>query len=587
MMTLVAKLAMVASVTQIAMAQIQFEIPAEMLQGGYGGGGMQMQQQRRQQEPKLQWPRSVSSEIAPEFDWVANTEWKGKTARYGLLRDGTMESTLKECKREGVCGWSANKGMLHINTPTLGVTSFEATGSKAFKGDDAATAQLRDHVDTELKKVEWVAIKAGPAGRKSRLNFAKVMASDEEEGMIAEDLYQVLGITPEDPESKVKKVYRRASVQNHPDKCSSSEKKACEERFDRIRQAYEILSDKSKKGYYDLGGMRLVRNIESGWKEVEGQKAQLDAQLNQVPAHHPMRHQVEAQVRQQKAQLSEARMRPQLEEKFTSEEDTVQVPVTLEELYHGTWKKTYDFPRLVICRGCRANPNSEECKKCGRCPPEKKQIPQFANTMFGRQVVGHKEKEVESLERCRKEPTTITGLKVPRGASIGSHMKTVDKVGHQAPGRLPGKVHFKLAYADDERYRYAGEHLYTVLTITLAEAIHGFEKEWPRIGEKSQTIKLKRSHATPGEVLRIAKKGMFNPGAATPYGDILVRIQVELPSPAKAAAAVQPGSSDKTARLRRDTQIEVKENGEVWRRYTEADEASLSTAAQSARKDEL
>jgi len=563
-------------------SQMQFEIPAEMLQGGYGGG-MQMQQQQREQKPSLRWPKGVSDQIAPEMDWVGNTEWKGKTARYGLLRDGTMESTLKECKREGACGWSANNGRLHINTPTLGVTAFEPIGSKAFQGSESAQLDLNAHREPELSKVEWVAVKPGPAGKKSRLNFSKVMSSDEEEGMLAEDLYAILGVSPDDSESQTKKKYRRLSVQNHPDKCKKAEKAACEEKFDKLRQAYEILGDKIKRGYYDLGGMRLVRNMEGAWKEIEGQKAQLDAQLNQVPAHHPMRHQVEAQVRQQKAQLSENRVRPQLEEKFTSEEMTIEVPVTLEELFHGTWKKSFDFPRLVICRGCRADPNSEACKPCGRCPPEKKQIPQFANTMFGRQVVGHKEKEVESLERCREEPITITGLKVPRGAAPGTHMKTVAKVGHQAPGKFPGSVHFKLAYAADATYRYAGQHLYTVLTISLEEAIHGFEKKWNKVGGGQVT--LKRAYATPGEVLRIAKKGMFNPGADQPYGDVFVRIHVALPSADKAGSIGKPAANTE-GRLARDAEIEERD-GAVWRRYSEAEEASLATAKQGSRKDEL
>jgi len=42
-------------------AQMQFEIPAEMLQGGYGGGGQQ--QRQVQQQPQLKWPRHVSSEV--------------------------------------------------------------------------------------------------------------------------------------------------------------------------------------------------------------------------------------------------------------------------------------------------------------------------------------------------------------------------------------------------------------------------------------------------------------------------------------------------------------------------------------------
>lgn len=567
----------------IVNAQIQFEIPADMMGGG-GYGQVQQQQQQQPQKRQIRWPNGIASEIEPEFEWLCSTQWKGKSATYTFLHDNEMESTLKECKHEGACAWTAGKGKLYINTPTLGVIAFDPSGSKAFEGDADAQKNLDDHAPSELAKIEWTAVKPGPAGRKSKLAFKQVVTSQEEEGMIAEDLYEILGISATEEQAQVKRKYRRLSVQSHPDKCSSAEKAACEARFEKIRQAYEILNDKNQRAYYDLGGVRLVRNVESGWKEVEGQKAQLDAQINQVPANHPMRGQVEAQVRQQKAQLSESRMRPQLEKKFTSEEMDVEVPVTLKELYEGTWKKTFEFPRLVICRGCRAEPNSERCKKCGRCPPEKKQIPQFANTIFGRQVVGHKEKMVESNERCATEPTKITGLKVGRGASPGTHMKSQAKVGHQAPGRLPGTVHFKLAYAEDPMYLYAGQHLYSVLSITLSEALHGFQKEWLGPNGRSK-VTLKRNKAFNGQVLRIARKGMFNPGESEPYGDIVVRIHVQMPS--ADTVKIEKPTADKTADLSAENQVEVKETGEVWRHYYEAEDAILSTDTKTKHHEEL
>jgi len=430
-------------------------------------------------------------------------------------------------------------------------------------------------VVSELKKVSWLAVKPGPAGNKSKLDFNKIVSSEEEEGMIAEDLYEVLDCETDEPQSAIKKKYRRQSVKLHPDKCSSSEKEECTRKFDSVRQAYEILSDKSKRAYYDLGGMRLVRNVEGGWKEIDAQKAQLDAQLNQVPENHPMRGQVEAQVRQQKAQFNEANVRPQIEAKFTSEEMTVEVPVTLAELFHGTWKKSFDFQRLVICKGCRANPDSTKCKQCGRCPTEKLQIPQYQNTMFGRQVTGHKEKEVESMERCSEQPITINNLKVPRGAAPGILMKSVEQVGHQAPGKLPGKVNFVLAYAADNTYQYAGDHLYTVLTITLSEALFGFTKSWARVGGDSQ-IKLTRPSATNGEVIRIPKKGMFNPSSSEPYGDIYVRIHVELPQNPSGEVVIKPEAQDSKARLAPEMAMEVKDNSQVWAMFT--DDSTLATA---------
>merc|ERR1719440_31266 len=92
-----------------------------MMGGMMGGGG-------GRQKPATEWPKSESSEIAPEYEWLVNTEWKGKTAKYMLLRDGIIESPLKECEHEGMCLWAANNGKVAINTPTLKVVKFTVEG---------------------------------------------------------------------------------------------------------------------------------------------------------------------------------------------------------------------------------------------------------------------------------------------------------------------------------------------------------------------------------------------------------------------------------------------------------------------------
>merc|ERR1711862_565670 len=111
--------------------------------------------------------------------------------------------------------------------------------------------------------------------------------------------------------------------------------------------------------YYDLGGAQLVKNIEMAYKEIEGQKAQMDAQLNQVPKNHPQRRQFEAQIEQQKRQFDQSHSKHEIEKKQRSDDIDVPVPVSAAELYNGVAKKTFDFKRLVICRGCRAEPEAE------------------------------------------------------------------------------------------------------------------------------------------------------------------------------------------------------------------------------------
>ena len=65
------------------------------------------------------------------------------------------------------------------------------------------------------------------------------------------DLYQQLGIARGASEADVKKAYRSLAKQLHPDRNKDNPKAA--ERFSKVSQAYEILSDKDKRARYDRG----------------------------------------------------------------------------------------------------------------------------------------------------------------------------------------------------------------------------------------------------------------------------------------------------------------------------------------------
>lgn len=583
-------LPLVVLLLETAQAQMQFEIPSEMLGQMFGGGG-----QRVQQQPKATtWPKWAKTEIAPEFDWLINTEWAGKTSKYSLLRDGIIESSLKECKREEACKWAANNGKLFFNTPTLGVVEFTAEGSSAFRGDDAAAHKLQEHILDELKQVRFIGVKPNRSGKRTTLSFSKVVADENEDAMIAEDLYTLLGVTPETETRKIKSSYRRLSVKVHPDKCSAAEKDSCQKKFDELRQAFEIVSDDTKREYYNVGGISLVRNMENSWREVEGQQAQqmaqLDQQLQQVPHHHPQRaqfeQQVNAQKRQLEAQVDRGRLKGELEQKMRNDEIQVDVPLTLEQLYTGVAAHSFQHKKLVICRGCRADPKKEACIGCGRCPPEKRQEPKYANTFFGRQVVGMKDREVESKERCRHETLLVQGIRVKRGAQPGDELGHVDNLGHQTPGKLPGRVKLKLAVAEHETMTMTSDNLFTVMKITLAEALFGFRKSFDGLDGKK--IVIARKSAQDGMVLKVPKKGMFNPKSRQPYGDLYVRIAVQLPNASSGSLTISAGNqSEEEASLSRETEVELKDGAQIWRRWIDAEEAKETKSDGSLPRDEL
>lgn len=74
---------------------------------------------------------------------------------------------------------------------------------------------------------------------------------------MAKDYYKILGINKNASQDEIKKAYRKAAIEWHPDKFngkSDKEKKEAEERFKDIAEAHEVLSNPEKRKKYDQFG---------------------------------------------------------------------------------------------------------------------------------------------------------------------------------------------------------------------------------------------------------------------------------------------------------------------------------------------
>ena len=98
------------------------------------------------------------------------------------------------------------------------------------------------------------------------------------------DLYALLGLGKGASESEIKKAYRAAALKYHPDRNPGEDG---EEKFKKIQEAYEVLSDASKRARYRMekacfcegnvsvgGGTVSVcvwgRSVYGGWRSVCG-----------------------------------------------------------------------------------------------------------------------------------------------------------------------------------------------------------------------------------------------------------------------------------------------------------------------------
>jgi curved DNA-binding protein len=77
--------------------------------------------------------------------------------------------------------------------------------------------------------------------------------------MDVKDYYKILGVDKSATPDQIKKAYRKLAVKYHPDKNEGD--KAAEEKFKEINEAYEVLSDETKRKKYDQFG--------ENWKNYE------------------------------------------------------------------------------------------------------------------------------------------------------------------------------------------------------------------------------------------------------------------------------------------------------------------------------
>lgn len=77
--------------------------------------------------------------------------------------------------------------------------------------------------------------------------------------MSKRDYYEVLGVKKDASDDEIKKAFRKAAVQHHPDKEGGDEAK-----FKEINEAYEVLKDRQKRQRYDQFGHAGVGGASGG-----------------------------------------------------------------------------------------------------------------------------------------------------------------------------------------------------------------------------------------------------------------------------------------------------------------------------------
>lgn len=345
--------------------------------------------------------------------------------------------------------------------------------------------------------------------------------------MSKRDYYEVLGVAKTATADEVKKSYRKIAMQFHPDR--NPDNKEAEEKFKEATEAYEVLSDTTKRQRYDqfghsgmhggqdFHGFSNVNDIFSHFSDIFGGSSIFDDFFGQTSS----------------------RGRGRRRSTGTPGSDLrVTLKVTLEEIASGVSKKI-KIKKHVKCETCNGtgSEGGSSTKTCSVCNGAG-EIRSVSRSVFGQFV------NIQPCSNCngegsvvdkpcrscvgdgRKQEEVTIKIDVPAGVADGNYMTLRGQGNSGLRGGPAGDIIVVFQEIVHDYFKREGDDILYDLFISFPEIVLGTEVEVPTLNGKA---KLKIDGGTqPGKLLRMREKGIqhLNQHGA---GDQLVRVNIFVP----------------------------------------------------------
>merc|ERR1719161_2940772 len=270
--------------------------------------------------------------------------------------------------------------------------------------------------------------------------------------------YKLLEVDKNASDAEIKKAYRKLAIKHHPDKGGDPEK------FKEITRAYEVLSDSEKRAQYDRFGEEGLEDGGGGGDPTDI----FDAFFG-------------GGGRRGGGKRSRQKTK-----------DVVQpLKVTLEQLYGGATKKMA-ITRQVIDKqkGVQA---CSECDGRGVKVQVVRMGPMIQQMQSACSACGGQGKSFK-----RKSEREVLEVHIQKG-SPSDHKITLREMADEHPNADPGDVVFVLKEQEHPLFKRRGADLFIERTISLVEALCGFELELTHLDGRKLLIKT-----SPGDIVRPA-----------------------------------------------------------------------------------
>ena len=343
------------------------------------------------------------------------------------------------------------------------------------------------------------------------------------------DYYEVLGVNKDATLQEIKKAYRKLARKYHPDHNKDDDADA---KFREVQEAYEVLSDESKKKAYDQYGHAGTEGFfsQGGGYESHGfdsshfDMGDIFSQFFGGDRDFGFDFGERPRSRRRKSETgSDLRYKVKLDFMESMEEQDISIDVNRDlpcEDCSGTGSESGKTKTCPTCGGSgqvrkvqdsflvRVSlvSNCPDCEGKGQVPEE------VCKACKGGGTFNKKEK---------------VKLKIPAGAYDGMTLRFGGGGNHPQGGGTPGDLYVELVIEPHEIFERRGDDIHSQISIDAATAVLGDTVAVDTVVGK---VNLKIPAGTqPGSVFRIGRKGSPVVGHPSRRGDHYVKVNVEIP----------------------------------------------------------
>ncbi len=344
---------------------------------------------------------------------------------------------------------------------------------------------------------------------------------------MAEDLYQLLGVSRGASEDEIKKAYRKLARKYHPDVNPGN--KAAEEKFKQVSAAFEVLSNPEKRKLYDEFGEDAAK-LGYDPKKAEAFRAYRDAaSRGGVPGggHGGAGGMPDMEgfdlgdlfgelFRNRRAGGAGGGMEDLFGREGAGgptrgEALHAQVRISLREAVTGT-ERSLAITRPGRCKKCKGSGHFGKPGTCPTCKGSGK-IRQgrgpLSMTSTCPSCAGSG-KVAPPCDLCggtgRVEETARVTVKIPAGVQTGSQVRVAGQGAAGFLGGPPGDLFLEVQVEPHPLVRREGDDLYLPLPVTVPEAMLGAQVRAPTFtGEVTLTVP---PHSQSGRKLRLKGQGV-------------------------------------------------------------------------------